>query len=253
MASALHRAFVNDGGALTVFDTQTGQIIRSLPGVGGDGIVYDAVTGRVFPFADTVHVIDARTLQEVGTVHLDRGTPESGAADGTGRVFVALEHAQAVAVIDAHTLGTTRWPMPADCHYPKTLSLDPAYHRVLVGCAQETTVLALDAASGQVTGTAVLGGKGIDQTGYDEPLHLLVNPSADHVVTVLRVSPQVGLAVVDTLRTAEPTHRNVGVDPVTHRAFFAVADPVDTADMRKGTRPESFGVITLPLVPSTSH
>ncbi len=53
--------------------------------------------------------------------------------------------------------------------------------------------------------------------------------------------------MLDTLRTAEPTHRNVGVDPVTHRAFFAVVDWIDPTDFRKGTKPETFGVIMLPL------
>lgn len=247
VASELHRAFVNDGGALTVFDTRTGRIIRTIPHVGGDGIAYDSVTRRVFPFGDTVHVVDAETLREVGTVSLEHGKPESGAADGTGRVLVALEHAGAVAVIDARTLHAERWAMPAECRYPKTLAVDRVYRSVLVGCEEAKVVLALDAATGRVTGTARLGGTGMDQTGYDPTLHLLVNPSWDHLITLVRLAPDGALTAVDTLRTTEPTHRNVGVDPITHRAFLAVADPADSANPSKGLRPESFGVITLSL------
>ncbi len=247
VAPALHRAFVNDKGKLTVFDTQSAQVLRSIPGAGGDGITYDPVTQRVFPFGDTVHVIDARTLREVGTVPLGPVGPESGAADGRGRILVALERANAIAVIDARTLTLTRWDVATACPAPKTLALDSAYQRVLVGCAQANTLVSINAATGQVTSTVPLGGRGMDQTGYDAALHVLVNPSFDHVITLIRLSPQGALTVVDTLRTGEPTHRNVAVDPVTHRAFFAVVDWVDPTDVRKGTKPETFGVITLPL------
>lgn len=247
VAPLLHRAFVNDGGTLTVFDTQSGRVLRSIPGAGGDGIAYDPVTERVFPFGDTVHVIDARTLREVGTVQLGGGVPESGGTDGTGRILVALEHANAIAVIDAHRLTLTTWDVAQTCPAPKTLAIDSAYHRLLVGCAKAGTLASIDATTGRVTATLSLAGKGMDQTGYDEQLHVLVNPSADHVITLVRVGPDGALTVADTLRTSEPTRRNVGVDPVTHRAFFAVVDWIDPTDLRKGAKPETFGVITLPL------
>ncbi len=280
VASKLHRAFVNDGGRLTVFDTKTHRVIRSITGAGGDGIAYDPVTQRVFPFGDTVHVIDARTLRSVGTVQLGRSKPESGAADGAGRIFVALAGADAIAVIDARTLALSRWDVAKSCHAPKTVAFDSAYQRVLVGCAAANTLASIDARSGVVTANAQLGGEGMDQTGYDPTLHLLVNPTWDHVITLVRLAPDGGLTVVDTVRTTEPTHRNVGVDPFTHRAIFAVADyahPTDgpvitTANGSKvkllpghielmqtpdGKQykifgsdegaPESFGIITLPL------
>jgi hypothetical protein len=246
VASALHRAFVNDGGGLTVFDTRSGKVLRSIPGAGGDGIAYDPETGRVFPFGDTVHVIDAVSLREVGRVTLGHSKPESGVADGAGRILVALERANAVAVIDAHTLAVTRWSLDSACELPKTLSIDTAYHRVLVGCAKSGTVVSIDAAAGHVTSTAPIAGGFMDQTGYDESLHVLVN-SGYNVITIIRVAPDGALSAADTLRTSEPTRVNVGIDPVTHRAFFAVADWIDTAAPWKGGRPETFGVITLSL------
>ncbi len=247
VASALHRGFVNDGDALTVFDTQNGHVVKSITGAGGDGIAYDSVTHRVFTFGDTTHVVDAVTLREVGQVRLGRAKPESAAPDGTGRVLVSLEYANQVAVIDARSLKVSRWTLGEGCYLPKTLAIDAAYHRVLVGCSAQNTIVSVDASTGRVAASVPLGGHGMDQTGYDENLHLLVNPSGDNVVTLIRVSPRGALTVVDTVRTAEPTRVNVGVDPVTHRAFFALNDPKDLTDWSKGARPETFGIITLPL------
>ncbi len=217
-------------------------MIRSLPDIGGDAIAYEAATHRVFTFNDTTHVVDAETLQEVGTVRLNYGKPESAVADGKGHVYIALEHANQLGVIDARSLKLTRWSLGDRCYVPRTVVVDTAFQRVLVGCLAQNIVLALDARSGKIVASVPLGGQYIDQADYDDKLHLLVHPSADHVITLIRVSAQGALTVVDTLRTSEPTARNVGVDPVSHRAFFAVVE----GDYFH-PKPETFGLITLPL------
>jgi dipeptidyl aminopeptidase/acylaminoacyl peptidase len=245
-APDLHRAFVNDAGKLTVFDTRSGRVIASVAGAGGDGIAYDPVTQRVFPFADTVHVISGVSLREVGRVVLGHVKPESGAADGTGRVVVTLEKSNAVAVIDARTLQTKFWTLGRDCEYPKSLVVDTAFRRVVVGCAKTGNLASIDAATGRVTSSIPLTEPYMDQSAYDQALHLLVSPGL-HVVTIVNVAPDGSLRVADTVRTSEPTRPNVGIDPIKHIAWFAVADWVDSTDPAKGGRPETFGATRLRL------
>ncbi len=252
IASTLHRGFVNDGSAVTVFDTKTGRVVRRIPDAAGDAIAYEPVTRRVFPIRDSIHVIDARSLGPVGTVVLGNVSPESADADGLGHVVVALEQADQVAIIDGRTLTQTRWNVSGACRAPKSLSVDTAFHLALLGCAATSTIASLDLSTGRVTAVLRLGGKRLDQTGYDAKLHLLVNGSADHVITLVQVARDGALSIADTVTTLEPTRLNVGVDPITHTAFFAVVDPVNPRDGNAGTKPETFGVIALPLARSRS-
>src|SRR5581483_8407027 len=92
---------------VTMFDSKTLKVTKTIPVQGNpDGIFFDAFNERVYVFshsAPNATVIDATNGNVIGTLDLG-GEPEQAASDGQGRVYVALEDKDQVAVIDASAM-----------------------------------------------------------------------------------------------------------------------------------------------------
>jgi len=109
--------FTSSRPAITMFDTKTQQLIKSIPidsGFAPDGIFFDAYTERVYvgshPTKD-VMVIDAKDGTSKGRIDLG-GTPEQNVSDGKGTLYFMLQDAPgSIAVVDTKSMKTT-------AHYP---------------------------------------------------------------------------------------------------------------------------------------
>ena len=104
------------GKPVTMFDPKTMKVIKTID-VGEarpDGIVFDAFNGRVYVFSHPTKdatVIDAQSGMVLGTIDLG-GTPEQGAVDGKGMLYVVMQEAEgSVTAVDVKT-------MKATGHYP---------------------------------------------------------------------------------------------------------------------------------------
>jgi DNA-binding beta-propeller fold protein YncE len=223
----LGRGFTSNGlaGTATVFDLKSLAVITTVKVTGAkpDAIIYEPTSRRIFTFnADGANAtaIDAATAKVVGTVALGGG-PESGVADGQGRVYVNLESEAVLVAFDAHTLQITgRWPL-APCQTPTGLAMDRERRRLFVGCRSKVMAV-VDADSGHVLTTLPIGG-GVDGVAYDPVTALAFASNKDGTVTVVHEDSPEKFTLVGNVPT-KPGAKTLALDGTTHRIYLSTAD-----------------------------
>jgi DNA-binding beta-propeller fold protein YncE len=237
LAPDLGRGYVSAGaaGTIVVFDLKTLARLKDIKSTGEnpDAILYDPATRRIFAFngrGRNATVIDAVSDEVVGTIALD-AKPEFARADGAGRVYVNLEDRNTLAVIDSRTLSVlSKWPITG-CEEPSGLALNASGKQLYVACANYVMAV-LDATSGQVLGTAPIGG-GADGAGYDPGARLAFASCGDGVLMVIAQQSSGAPKVAQSLPT-QPGARTMTLDERTHRIFLVTSDfgeaPAPTAE-----------------------
>jgi DNA-binding beta-propeller fold protein YncE len=188
--------------------------------VGGlDGIMYDDSGDRVIltnhSKPGTVVALDPKTGDITGTAELADNGPEGAASDGKGRLFINLEGADAIQVVDSKTMkaGAT-WPV---CKGPTGIAYDKASNRIFAGCSKTSSVV--DAATGKVVAT-IANGDGVDALGWDPKEKLIYIPAGrDGNVTVVHEDSADKYTVVATVPTMQGA-KTIAVDPVKHVAYL---------------------------------
>ncbi len=128
--------------AITMFDTKTLQLIKSIPidsGVGPDGILFDSFNDRVYVFSHPTKdatVIDSKTGTVLGRIDLG-GVPEQGVADGKGLLYVVMQdRVGSVTVVDVKTMkATAHWTF-GDKGGCNGLALDDKTKVLFAACAR---------------------------------------------------------------------------------------------------------------------
>ena len=193
-----------------------------MTGDGPDAILFEPVSRRVFTFngrGRNATAIDAATNQVVGTIALD-AKPEFAAADGTGKLFVNLEDARAIAAFDARTLEVTaRWPI-APGEEPTGLAIDLEHRRLFSVCANRLMVV-LDADSGKVITTVPIG-HGVDGAACDPTTRCGFASCGDGSLTVVREASAGSFIALGSVPT-KPEARTVALDPVSHLLYLPTA------------------------------
>jgi DNA-binding beta-propeller fold protein YncE len=237
LAPELGRGYVSAGAASTivVFDLKTLARLKDIESTGEnpDAIVYDPATRRVFAFngrGRNATVIDAVSNEVVGTIPLD-AKPEFARVDGQGRVYVNLEDKNSLAVIDARTLSVLAvWPITG-CEEPSGLALNAGAKQLFAVCGSQVMAV-MDATSGQLLGTAPIGG-GVDGAGYDPGARLAFASCGDGVLMVIAQDASGAPKVAQSLPT-QPGARTMALDERTHRIFLVTSDfgdaPVPTPE-----------------------
>ncbi len=104
-----HHGFCSSS-PVVMWDTRTLESIKTIEVQGRpDGILFEPATERVYVFSHSqpnATVIDSKAGMVVGTIDLG-GAPEQAASDGQGRLYVAIEDKDKVAVVDVNTLKVT--------------------------------------------------------------------------------------------------------------------------------------------------
>jgi len=226
LAPALGRGYVTSGraGTVTVFDLKTLATLTTVKvtGDGPDAILFEPVSRRVFTFngrGRNATAIDTATNQVVGTIALD-AKPEFAVADGTGKVFVNLEDASAIAAFDARTLEVTaRWPI-APGEEPTGLAIDLEHRRLFSVCANRLMVV-LDADSGKVITTVPIG-HGVDGAAFDPTTRCAFASCGDGSLTVVREASAESFIALGSVPT-KPGARTVALDPVSHLLYLPTA------------------------------
>ncbi len=226
LASDLSRGFTSNGeeSRCSVVDLRTLKtVFRVRTGTGPDAILYEPGRQEVYTFngrANSATIIDAQKDEVVATILLP-GKPEFAVADpGAGRVYNDIETKDEVVAIDtvSHRIVAT-WPI-APGEDPSGLAIDPAHHRLFIGCHNGHMVM-MDSANGQVLATVPIG-RGIDGDAFDPGTGLAFASCGDGTVTIAREDAPGRLTVVQTLAT-EPGARTMALDPRTHRIYLATA------------------------------
>jgi DNA-binding beta-propeller fold protein YncE len=227
LAPDLGRGFVSNGREATVsiVDLKTLQTTGSVKtGENPDAILYEGVHHEVYAFngrGKSATVFDAKTAEVRATIPLP-GKPEFAVFDEkAGRIYVNIEDTSQLVAIDpsAHAVVAT-WPI-APGEEASGLALDPATHRLFVGCSNKL-MLMVDGATGKVLGSVPIG-PGVDANAFDPETGLAFASSGDGTLTVARADAAGKLSVVQTLATP-PRARTMTFDPTTHRLYVAAAE-----------------------------
>jgi DNA-binding beta-propeller fold protein YncE len=235
---AAQRGYVSAGRASTVvaFDSKSLARITDIATTGEnpDAIVFDATTHRVIAFngrGRNATVIDAATHAVVGTIALD-AKPEFAVTNGSGRVFVNLEDANAIAQIDAKSMAVLqRWPI-AGCEEPTGLALDRAHERLFTTCGNNVMVV-LDAKTGRVVASLQIGAF-VDGAAFDSAKQLAFASAGDGTLTIVHEDTPDRFRVVQTLATQRGA-RTMTLDERSHRVYVASATYVEAPPAADGS------------------
>lgn len=220
-----NHGFTTNGGdsTSTMFDLRTLAVLKTIhagePGL--DGFMYDDATNNVLTIdhsrpQGTAVVINAHTGDVVTTVALTGDAPEGGVSDGKGHIYINIEDASAIDVVDTGTWKVVAtWPI-APCKGPTGIAMDRATNRIFAGCSDTSVVV--DASSGKVVAT-IPNGAGVDAMGWDQSQKLIYIPAgrSGNVTVVHEDSPD-RYSVVATVPTMVGA-RTLAVDPQTHVAY----------------------------------
>ena len=247
VAGPLGRGFTSNGRAnnVTIFDLKTLKALGTAKtGNDPDAIIYEPATHRVFTMngdSQDMTAIDAASGTVVGTLPLG-GTPESAAVDGQGSLFVNLADKSQLLQIDPRNLAILHaWPL-APCEDPAGLAIDPATHRLFVGCRNKVMAI-VDAGDGRVIATLPIG-SGVDANAFDPGTRLAFASNGEGTITVVREDSPDKFSVAQTVPT-QKSARTLGVDSKTHNIFLPAADfePPAPGERRGKMKPGTFVVL----------
>jgi outer membrane protein assembly factor BamB len=248
LVPALGRGFITDGGgtgAIVVFDLRTYAVLGKIPAVpDADGIIYDKKLNRVLAVSgDGNELLTFSPDIDPTTGKLDPpiplgGAPEFLASDGSGKVYVNLEDKNLVAVVDLHTHKVVdRWPVAPGGH-PVGMAMDPATHRLFIGCRNPQLLVVMNAETGTVESSLPIGA-GVDATSFDAGQAFA--STGDGTLTVASVKD--GKWVIDQTVTTPVGARTMGLDPATHRIYLPTAELEPAATGRPRPKPGTFMVV----------
>jgi YVTN family beta-propeller protein len=251
IAPGLGRGFVSNGrdNSVSIVDLKTLQITGTVKtGENPDAILYEPVQQEVYAFngrGKSATVFDAKTGEVKATIPLP-GKPEFAVFDEkAGRVYNNIEDTSQLVAIDTKTHAVVAtWPI-APGEEASGLALDPARHRLFVGCRNKL-MLMVDATSGKVLAQVPIG-PGVDANAFDPGTGLAFASSSDGTLTVARPEGA-ALEVVQTLATP-PRSRTMTLDPKTHRLYVSTAEfgPAPAGGGRPPVLPGSFRVVVYEL------
>ena len=245
----LNRGFITDGGgtgAIVVFDLKTYAVLGKLAAMpDADGIIYDAKLDRVLAVSG-----DGGTLMtfapdidpakgKITSIDLG-GKPEFLASDGSGKVFVNLEDKDVVAVVDLKSRSVvSRWPV-APAGHPVGMSIDPAAHRLFIGCRNPQRLVVMNDETGKIDAELPIGA-GVDATAAGAGLAFA--SAGDGTLTVA-AEKSGAFVVVQTVKT--PTGaRTMGMNAETHRLFLPTAEMAPATTGRPTPKPDTFMIVVV--------
>ena len=238
-----HHGF-SSSSPIGMFDTETMQKIKSIEITARpDGILFEPLTERIYVFSHgspSITVIDPKDGSIAGTIDVG-GAMEQAQSDGQGKLYVDVEDANKIAVVDVKTLKViTKYSLGEKGDGPAGLGLDVKNHILFAMCHSQNCVV-LNADDGKILATLPIG-NGTDGGGFnpntmeafssqrDGTLSLILEKSATEFVAEPVVQTKQGCKTC-----ALDTKNNVIVLICTERAAQAAA-PVPATNAPAGER-----------------
>jgi DNA-binding beta-propeller fold protein YncE len=236
----------------TIFELATLQPLRRAKlGHAPDGILYDSASrkGVAFDGDDNEAIVfDPATADIVTEIKLP-GSPEAGAADGKGHVFVNLSDKGEIATVNTRTWSVEQhWPIGGGCQDPTPLAIDPAHDRIFAGC-RSGVLAVLDTVKRTLVTTLPIG-QGADSVAYEPVSGLIFVACNDGTLTIVRAISPSRYEVLETVSTA-PGARTLALDPEALRVFLPTADKgpllpkTEELPSRPAIIPETFRILTV--------
>jgi DNA-binding beta-propeller fold protein YncE len=257
-ASRTHIALpMNDGadivvteggtGSALVADAMTGKVRATIKvGKKPDAAVFDPATGLALVMDNAgggITLIDAKAGAAVGAIPVE-GNLESGAADGTGKVFINVEDKNEIVVVDTKARKVlAHYPLKG-CEEPNGLAYAAAAKVIVSACANGMAKV-IDAGNGKELNSLKIGLRS-DTAFYDPQKKLVFIPTGqDGVVNVLSAADAKDVKIV-AQAPSQAGSRSGAVDVKTGRIFLPSAEygPAP-AGGRPAATPGSFRVLVL--------
>jgi YVTN family beta-propeller protein len=237
IAPALNKGFIStkNDNSVTIFDTKTLKVIKKLAidGKSPDAILFDSFSQKVYVFnghSNNATVINASNNEIVATIALT-GNPEFSATDGKGRIYVNLESASSIAVINTTTYKVENvWPIVPGVE-PTGLALDCETHRLFSVCANKIMVI-VNAENGKVITSLPIGEK-CDGAAFDPGMKCAYSSNGDKTMTVVKEGNDDKFTVSENFPTQEGA-RTIAVNKMTHHIYLSAADFEPAQDGKKG-------------------
>ena len=244
------RGFISDGkdASVTVFDLKTNKVLGKIKAADdADGIIYDAASRKVLvscgdanaliPISPDIDPKDGKADEAVAL----GGKPEFLAADGQGKVYVALEDKDQIAVVNTKTMKVIdKWPTtPGGA--PVAMSMDPKHGRLFIGCRNPQKLIVMSADDGKVLADLPIGA-GVDATRFDNGY--VFASCRDGTLAVARETSPGKFEIVQTVKT-RPGAKTMCVDPTTHTLFLPTAKLGKEVDTRSRPipKPDTFMIV----------
>jgi YVTN family beta-propeller protein len=249
IAPPFHKGFIStkNDNSVTIFDTKNLQVIKkiAIDGKSPDAILFDSFSQKVFVFnghSNNATVINAETNEIIATIPLS-GNPEFSATDGKGKIYVNLESASSIAVINTSTYKVENvWPIAPGVE-PTGLALDNESHRLFSVCANKVMVIT-NALTGKVITTLPIGEKS-DGASFDPLLKCAYSSNGDKTMTIIKEGNDDKFSVMENFPTQEGA-RTIAVNKMTHHIYLSAADFEPAKDGKKGRiKPGSFVVLDI--------
>jgi DNA-binding beta-propeller fold protein YncE len=240
---------------VVMFDTKTLQVIKTIDAQGNpDGIFADPYNGRIYVFshmAPNATVINPVDGSIVGTIDLG-GAPEQAASDGKGKLYVALEDKDQIAVVDAKTLTTTaHYGLGGKCGGPAGLALDAKNQVLFAACHDPATMTMVDAKSGAILASLPIG-VGVDGATFNPATMEAFSSQGDGSLTVVKELSPTKFVVEQTVKTPL-TAKTLTLDGKTNHVLLMAAEfapateptPAGGRPRRGPMVPDSFSIVVV--------
>lgn len=237
VAGASGHGFFTDlrGNSVTMFDPAALTVLKVIPldTKGPESLVYDPDVQRVFvvaPEGGEVIALDAQSGEVTGNVAL-QGHLRQAISNDLGNLFVAAEDANAIHVVDTHTLKLLGDFPSGDAKGPVALAIDPSGRRLFVACSdgmlpvidtdigftfEELPIGTGDAGSVFTFTPQGKGGwKGADFVA-----------STDGTLALVKMNAFINYSAGGKVSIPKGVH-SVAYDPKTHQVYLTVSAPVN--------------------------
>ncbi len=211
---------------VTMWDTKTLAPVKTIDVEGApDGILFDPFNERVYIFshrAPNATVIDAKDGTVVGTIDLE-GAPEQAATDGKGRIYVAIEDKDNIAVVDAKSMKVTaHYDLAGKGGTCAGLALDAKNGILFAACRKPQAMVMLSAKDGKVITTLPIGA-GVDGAGFNPETMEAFSSQGDGTLTVIKENSPTSFEVEQTVTTM-PTAKTMTLDSKTGHVLLIAAE-----------------------------
>ncbi len=224
----------NENGTLTPFKLSTLEPRANIKlGEELDATHYDPATKRIVvnmasdKTGTDLVILQAPSLEKVGSIRVTTKKPEHSEADGKGNYYVASRDENSVYRLDTKEMKiTAQWPTPG-CAQTNGLALDVANNRIFLGCRGSATVKpsfsVMNAETGAIIYTAEIGG-GNDTVIYDADLkRIFLANGVNAIINIFEQTNAETYKPVESLGTAAGV-RTMAIHPKTKKIYAVTAE-----------------------------
>ena len=199
-----HHGFAS-GNPVVMFDTKTFETIKTIEVKGSpDGYLYDPFNDHVYilshqkPHATIINAADGAV---VGTIEDLGGAPEQAATDGKGTIYVDLEDAHAIAVVDAKAMTVkTKYDLGDKADGCAGLALDTKNQILFAACRNPQVMAIVNAKDGKLITTLPLAGSS-DGAAFNPKTMEAFSSHGNGTLTVVKEESPTKFSVEENLKT----------------------------------------------------